>query len=98
MPPGALSGSTRCKTAVATGSGMMVAGCRTMEGSVGAGLSEPMVEAEEARIGSMKAEAEEAIGGMKAEAEEARIGGMKTLAAEAMAAAEPEGKRWCQEQ
>ena len=44
----------------------------------------------------MKAEAEEAIGGMKAEAEEARIGGMKTLAAEAMAAAE--GKRRCREQ
>ena len=56
-----------------------------MEGSVGAGSSEPMVEAEEARIG-----------GMKAEAEEARISGMKMLAAEAMAAAE--GKRRCREQ
>ena len=85
MPPGALDGNSRCKTAGATGSSMMVAGCRTMEGSVGAGPSEPMVEAEEARISSMKAEAEEA-----------RIGGMKMLAAEAMAVAE--GKRWCWEQ
>ena len=85
MPPSDLEGNSRCTTAEATGSSMVVAGCRIMEGSVGTGPSEPVVEAEEARIG-----------GMKAEAEEARIGGMKTLAAEAMAAAE--GKRRCREQ